>query len=402
MLFILADDLRWDALGSYGNDVVKTPELDALAREGLVLDAFYVANPVCNASRAAFLSGRYTFQRGVLRPAYRTLLEAGTPTVASLLEQAGYRTGFVGKAHLNGDPRTWGFRELPLYTPGMQAGDPFEVQETFFADGERIRIQRDPTPRIADAAIGFLERHRGERWFLWIATTAPHWPLHYNEAHPYSPDEIVRPPGYPPDEPFGLREQWVEYYSVVSTLDEHVGRVLARLDELGLRDETLVFFTSDNGLMATSHGIAQKGVWFEESVRQPAILRWPGRIEPGRRSSALVSSVDLLPTLLGIAGVAAPEGLEGRSFLPLLEKGRATREQVFAESVRSFHDGGGSWQMVREGPLKLVQFTDRRQEHLYDLASDPHETRDLIGQPELAERAERLRARLRSWRETTR
>jgi arylsulfatase A-like enzyme len=401
ILFILADDLRWDALGSYGNEGVRTPNLDALAREGLVFDAFYVANPVCSASRASFLSGLYTFQRGVLRPAYRTLLDEGTPTVASLLGAAGYRTGFVGKAHLGGDPRRWGFEEVPFHYPGFHVYDPPEVRTRYYEDGREVVIEGDATQRIADAAIEFIERQRDVRWFLWLATTAPHWPYHSNESHPYRPETIEHPPGYPPGEALALRERWAAYYSSVSTLDEHVGRVLARLDELGLRDDTLVFFTSDNGIMHMSHGIVGKAVWFEEALRQPAILRWPGRVAPGRRAGALVSSVDFVPSVLELAGVEAPDSLEGRSFLPVVDADREVREHVFAESVRSPQDGGGTWQMVRDERFKLVQFTDREEERLYDLDADPHEQRDLAELPEYAEVAERLRARLRRWRQTT-
>jgi arylsulfatase A-like enzyme len=402
ILFILADDLRWDALGSYGNQVIRTPHLDALAREGIVFDSFYVANPVCSASRASFLSGLYTFQRGVLRPAYRTLLDEGTPTVASLLAAAGYRTGFVGKAHLGGDPGRWGFQQVPFHHPGFQFNDPPEVRTRYYEGEREVVIEGDATSRIADAAIGFIERNRAERWFLWLATTAPHWPYHYNESHPYQPEDIDRPPGYPPDTPLALRDRWAAYYSRISTLDEHLGRVLAKLDESGLRDRTLVFFTSDNGIMHLSHGIVGKAVWFEEALRQPAILRWPGRIVPGQRVDSLVSSVDFVPTLLDIAGVAAPDALEGRSFLPVLDANRPVREHLFAESVRIPQDGGGIWQMVRSGPYKLVQFTERAEEHLYNLDADPHESRDLIGSPEHAEVAERLRARLTSWREEVR
>jgi len=401
ILFILADDLRWDALGAYENDLIRTPNLDALAEEGLVFDAYLVANPVCSASRAAYLSGLYTFQRGILRPGFTTHIAEGTPTAATLLGAAGYATGFIGKAHLGGDPRRWGFREVPFHYPGAQVGDPPEVWQTFYEDGQKVIIEGDVTPRMADAAIRFIGGHRRDRWFLWLATTAPHYPVHYNEEHPYTPGGIKRPPGYPPNERLGMREEWADYYSQIGTLDEQIGRVLASLDELGLRDDTLVFFTSDNGLMMLSHGILGKGVWYEEVVRQPAIARWPGRVEPGTRSDALLSSVDFLPTLLDIVGLEPPAALEGRSFLPVLEGGAGAREQAFSESVAPRRVGGGTWQMVRHGKFKLVQFTDRDEEHLYDLQADPHEQHDLANAPEYAADAEPLRARLRRWRETT-
>lgn len=401
ILFILADDLRWDALGGYGNTQVRTPALDRLASEGVVLDRFYVANPVCNASRASFLTGLHTHQAGLRRLKINVKHAAGTPTVATLLNDAGYVTGFIGKAHMGGDPRPWGFQEVPFYTPGHQLVDGPEAWTRYYVDGEEAHIDGDTTAPTVDAAVSFIERHRDERWFLWLATTAPHWPYHYDEAHPYAPAEIVRPPGYPDDEPLRNRRTWADYYSQISTLDQHLGRLLGALRDAGLEGRTLVVFTSDNGLMNGSHQDLWKGVWFEESVRQPAILRWPGKLPAGERSDAAIVSVDMLPTFAEVAGVPPPKGLEARSVLPALQGRAPQRRFAFAQSTLLASAGGGTWNMVRGGRYKYVDFVDRDDVHLFDLETDPHELSDLRDSPEHRNVARRLARQLERWREAT-
>src|SRR3954469_9702686 len=170
ILFILTDDQRWDDAGYTGNAVVRTPAMDRLAREGARLDRFYVASPLCCPSRAALLSGLYPHQRrnGVLDNRHGTDLPADTPTVATRLNDLGYVTGFVGKAHLGGDPRRWGFAECPVWLP--EAPTPHENPSPMF-DGRRKTARGTITSVFTDAARHFVERHQRQPWFLWFATT---------------------------------------------------------------------------------------------------------------------------------------------------------------------------------------------------------------------------------------
>lgn len=401
VLFVLADDLRWDMLGVYGNEIVRTPSLDALAREGTRFDAFYVAHPVCNESRAAFLTGRYVHQRGIERlPPRRGRASTGvgedTRTVAHVMKEAGYNTGFIGKAHLRGVPQAWGFDEAPLYTPGFQVGQAEVQRDRFFAARRPVLLRGEKSPRLVDAAIDFIERQGEQRWFLWLATTAPHRPWYYDEAHPYS-EKDLRPPGFPPDPEREDWSGWAAYYSLVSTLDAELGRLFRRLDELGIARETLVVFTSDNGVMHGSHGVPGKGVWYEESVRQPLIVRWPG-LTDGARSDALVSSVDLFPTLADLVGGETPAGLGGESWLPLLRGEPARSRTVFASGVRPARLGGGSWTMAVADGHKYVELPESGERFLYDLGADPHELADLAEAPGQRRRIERLARRIREWR----
>jgi arylsulfatase A-like enzyme len=402
ILFILADDLRWDALGSYGNRIVRTPNLDRLAAQGARFENFQVASPVCSPSRANFLTGLYTHEPGIVFYERRSRFERptiapGTPTVATHLNRAGYVTGFVGKAHLGGDPRHWGFDETPVYQPGFAFGEPPERHKVLFVDGARQPLPRDTTPRFADAAIEFLGTHRAEPWFLWLAFSAPHSPYDQHAAFPYPEDALRPPPGYPPDEPLLGRSTWSGYYSEISALDAQVGRVLDRLETLGIAEHTLVVFTSDNGIMLGSHGIREKSIWYEESNRVPALVRWPARVAPGQSLAGPVSAVDLLPTLLDITGLEPTPSLQGVSFLPMFDGGDPVRQVTFSEAHREKALGGGSWSMVRGQRYKLVSIRGTDEMHFYDLAEDPHETQDLMGAAERAPEINRLRKRLLDW-----
>lgn len=302
ILFILTDDHRWDALGCYGNTSIKTPHFDRLAIDGVRFDAFTIASPLCCPSRAALLSGLYPHQNGVIRNIDSPDLRPGTPTVATHLNAAGYVTGFVGKAHMGEDPTAWGFSDCPVVlAPG---GVKTHENPLLLVNGVEKRVPGLITEIFTDAAIDFLDRHKNETWFLWLATTAPHLPYLHDPKHPYNIQEISPPPGWPSDQKFTAgdkRHDWAGYYSTISMLDREIGRVLAKLETLGLADDTLVLMIGDNGWMMGSHGHFGKQVWYEESVRVPALARWPGRIKPGTIVTSLAGSVDFLPTVLAAA-----------------------------------------------------------------------------------------------------
>ncbi len=411
ILFILTDDQRWDALGCFGNASIRTPHLDRLASQGIRLDAFYPAAPLCCPSRAAFLSGRYPHQNGVLNnapvrdgrrfPDETVDLDAGSDTLATRLNAAGYRTGFVGKSHLGGDPRKWGFQECPLWFPG---GATRHKEARLLREGKPWMSDKPITVAFADAAIRYLESRRaGEPWMLWLATTAPHAPYLHDPKHPYKVQDLSPPPGWPRNQAFPSDADWAGYYSTISMMDEQIGRVLDRLDDLGLAENTFVFMASDNGFMMGSHGHKAKQVWFEESARTPALARWPGHIRPGDAVSAPVVGVDLLPSVLALAGAAPAPGLEGRSMIPALTGGKPLREAAFAEvQMGGVNDvePGDFWQMIRDGRWKYVRSRDAT-EHLYDLESDRNELKDLVSDPAFAGTLDRLRIRLDEWLRAT-
>ena len=375
-------------------------------------DSFSVASPVCVQSRASFLTGLYFHQDGIVKGPSQPKLADNTPTIATHLNQAGYLTGFVGKAHLGGDPRKWKFKETPFYYLGGNFGKGnSDWRRTFFENGERELYDGDPTRRFADHAISFLEKNRTGRWFLWLATTAPHIPIFYHEDHPYDDDEIVSPPGWPKEEEFknrilaperpDVRNTWGGYYSLISHLDEQLGRVLKQLDDLGLRDNTVVIFASDNGIQYGSHDVQWKGMWYEGSTRQPLIVRWPGRVKPGSTNTDPVSNVDFMPTVLEIAGKEAPAGLEAKSFLPVLDGKTGKRKYIYSEGQRAKSMGGGNWEMIKDERYKFVNLVELDEEYLYDLKNDPGEQTNLMESDGHKETADRLRDLLITWRQST-
>jgi arylsulfatase A-like enzyme len=324
-------------------------------------------------------------------------LPRGIATVATYLNEAGYSTGFVGKAHMGGNPHRWGFRECPVWLP--EGASP-HYDPKLRSDGEGRKTEGYITQIFADAAIEFLEKHKKDTWFLWFATTAPHTPYYNDPNHTYTKAEITSPPGWPKGEKLSGKD-WVGYYSTISMLDEQVGRVLKKLDDLGLAENTFVFMAGDNGFMLGSHGYYKKEQWYEESTRVPALARWPGKIQPGTKVASPAVSVDFLPTVLDIAGVGKPKGLEGVSLLPALTGGKPARTMAYSEVQREPREGGGYWQMVRNERWKYVKFREG-EEYLYDLAKDPSELKDLATSEKHAGVLTQMRQMFDKWIEATR
>lgn len=393
VLIILVSDLRADALGCYGNGTIRTPNLDAIAREGVRLENFYTASPLSCPARATLLTGLYPHQTGVLDDAGPPDLPPNLPSLPRILEKAGYVSGFVGKAHLGGDPLRWGFRECPLV---LRGGASRHRDPVLVAGGREGPVPGDITTLFAEAAASWIERRREDRWFLWLAFTAARAPFLLHPRHPYRPSEIDAPPLWPYREDFSDHD-WSGYYSTISHLDEQVGRLDRRLRELGLLQRTFVVVLSDAGLMMGSHGYSGRGVWFEESVRIPGLLRWPGRIKPGTRLWSAAVSVDLVPTVIEAAGIPRPPPGEAVSLWPALRGEGTPRPYACAEARLT---GEGTWQMVRADRFKYVLFSTGR-EHLYDLFSDPEERRDLATGARHLDEMDEMRLLLQQWRQAT-
>jgi arylsulfatase A-like enzyme len=310
------------------------------------------------------------------------------------LNQAGYVTGFIGKAHLGGDPTKWGFKEAPLYLP--EASTRYQNPK-LMVRGQRKEVPGETTEIFVNEALSFIENHKTDRWFLWLAVTAPHEPLIQHRGFEYQRTAISAPPGWPPQQDF-RPEHWPRYYSTISMLDFQVGRIIEKLRNLGLRENTFIFISSDNGNMQGSHGIAGKGIWFDESVRAPALLLYPPAIKSKTVVTSPVSSVDLLPTILDYAEartmIAPVEGVSLRSAL----NGGSSRTMAFSEVEP---EGEGEfWQMVRSPSCKYVRLATG-EEHFYDLNKDPHETKDSAALPQYDAMKKEMKQALQDWLQKT-
>ena len=441
ILLILADDLGYGELGSYGQQLIRTPNLDRLAAEGMRFTQAYSGSPVCAPSRCTLLTGLHTGHafirdndemgaRGDVwndpelegqRP-----IPEGTVTVGHLLQDVGYTTAAIGKWGLgwvgsSGDPNLQGFdhfygyicqREAHNYYPThlWDDGEKDPLGNRRFKAHQRLPEDADPddpasyapyadatyaTDRMIDDALAFVDTNAERPFFLYYPTPIPHLGLQVPEdslaeyAGVFEEQPYIGDAGYVPH-----HTPRAAYAAMITRMDRNVGRLLDRLDELGLADDTLVIFTSDNGpswvggvdkdFFGSQGGLrGRKAQLFEGGLRVPMIARWPGHIEPGTVTAHVTAFWDLLPTLTEVAGGSAPPDLDGLSLVPTLTGRTADQpehELLYWEFQRRQQALRlGDWKAYRPKPSEPIQ--------LYDLAIDPAETTDVAADhPELVAR----------------
>ncbi len=430
VVFLLADDLGWKDLGCYGSSFYETPNLDRLAASGMRFTQAYATAPVCSPTRASIMAGKYPARMNTtdyfggrrkkkLLPAeYIQYLPLEELTIAEALGEAGYATFFAGKWHLGrGDefaPEAQGFDGN---AGGFWRGHPpswlAPYKNPKLADGPEGEYLPE---RLTEESLRFLEEHADEPFLLYFSYYLVHTPLVTKPElkAKYEAKAAALPPHDGPRfVPEGEREarqvqDHAVYAGMVQSLDDSVGRLLDKLDELGLAEDTIVIFTSDNGGLSTSEGSptsnvplrAGKGWMYEGGIREPLLVRWPGVAEPGGECDVPVTATDFYPTILGMAGLPPrPEQhVDGVDLTPLLRgEAELEREELFWHYPHYGNQGGSPCGAIREGDLKLIEFYEDSRVELYDLASDLGETRDLsLRRPATAAR---LRARLAAWRD---
>jgi arylsulfatase A-like enzyme len=410
VMFMTDDHGAW-AMGAHGCNEFDTPNLDRLAAGGARLTRAYACTPVCSPSRMTWLTGRIPSVHGVqdwLRrvdsfgPKTRRWLE-GHPTYTEILAQNSYTLGMSGKWHMGDDERPQAGFTYWCTVPG--GGGTYRDPE-FVKNGRRAKIAGYKTDIVGDCALGFLDQHKEKPFFLLVPFYAPHTPYRYQ------PDEYRKPyvnskfscfpdtPTNPWQNPglkrhHGNRDSMHAYSALVTGVDRNVGRILRRLEELGLREDTLVIFTADQGWNAGHHGVWGKGNgtvpfnMYEESIRVPLIWNHPERIRGGQALTPMVSSYDFFPTILEYLGLLAPKDPKrvGRSYAPFLE-GQTPRwpNRLYFEYsyVRA----------IRTENLKLIERTKEWPSELFDLEADPGEIRNLIDEPAYRRQLMSLRAEL--------
>ena len=391
IVLILADDLGYGDLSCFGHPVIKTPNLDRLAEEGMRLTDCYAAAPVCSPARAGMLTGRTPYRCGI----YDWIPE-GSPmhlrpseiTVASLLRGAGYATCLVGKWHCNGlfnspeqpQPGDHGFDYW--FATQNNAAPSHHNPVNFVRNGRPVGpLEGYSSGLIVSEAISWLDQRDRERpfcLFVWFhephepIDTAPEFVERYRDVQP--PDRAV-------------------HHGNVAQMDHEIGRLMTRLDDLGLRDSTFVFFTSDNGPEVLSrysgarrsYGSAgplrgRKLHLTEGGIRVPGIIRWPGRTRPGQVCLEPINGTDVLPTLCAIAGVEVPadRSIDGASILPIFDgKPIQRRVPLYWQYERALGQAKvtmrqGDWKILANNALSVLQ--------IYNLRDDPGETRNLAAQ----------------------
>jgi len=415
VVFILSDDQGPWAAGCCGNPEIRTPGIDRIAATGTRLASFFVATPVCSPSRATFLTGRIPSQHGIhewiskgnCAPDSIEYLRDEVATT-DVLAAHGFTCGISGKWHM-------GASEKPQHGFGFwyvhQTGGGDYNAAPVVRDGQLIIEDGYITDVITDEALKFLDAHARERFYLSVHYTAPHspWTGHpqdivdsYDDC-PFEscPQEPPHPwsKGYSDKDP-GNREKLKGYFAAVTAMDRGVCRILDRLEALGLRDDTLVIFVSDNGFSCGHHGFWGKGNgtnprnMYENSIRVPFVLSHPGHIPAGRVENAMTTAYDFMPTLLDYLALPIPTGrnLPGRSCLPLW-RGQPMREN----EIVVVYDEYGPVRMIRTKDWKYTHRYPGGPNELYDLANDPDERRNLAAEPAQAARIRELRGELEAW-----
>lgn len=442
IVFIMSDDHAAHAISAYGSRVNRTPNIDRLAKEGMLLANVFATNSICTPSRATILTGQYSHVNGVTM---FNRFDSARLTVAQLLHQGGYYTGMIGKWHLGSDPV--GFDQWQIL-PGQGV----YMNPIFYtATSETTYTGRYATDVITDLGLDFIRnRPRGKPFFLMLHHKAPHRPWEPDQAHrapfvdrwiPEPPTfwdnyatrtdalheneqrvakdmtrrdlKIVPPPGLTGDslvrwlavKPETVTTTWggsavtltgealarwkyqrdmQDYLATVQSVDDNVGRVLDYLDKSGLARNTIVIYTSDQGFFLGDHGLFDKRFMYEESLRMPFLIRWPAVIKAGSRSDAMALNVDFAETFLEAAGLPVPNTMQGRSLLPIL-RGRVPADWQTSMYYRYYHDPGDhntrAHYGVRTRTHKLIYFWKKDQWELYDLVNDPLEMNNIYGQP---------------------
>lgn len=410
ILFLMPDQHRAQACGFMGNEDVRTPHLDRLAREGLVLENTMANTPVCCPARAGILTGQYAHRHGLMANDLR--LREDSVSLAKVLAAAGYRTALVGKWHLDGGQRVPGFVPPGPRRQGYQFWAANECSHQHF---DNIFFRDDATPHRlsqfeaegwAGLGIEFLRSTPSDPrpFYLTIQWGPPHDPYKAPPEYSrlYDPGRLQmrrnwqNRPGVP-----GPKEI-AEYYAMVTAIDDQVGRLMQELADLRLQDHTIVFYTSDHGDMLGSQGMRLKRKPWEESIRVPGVLRWPGRIRAGQRSKLLLTHVDFAPTLLGLAGIRPPRQMQGTDLSREILGGGAGPESAYFQIFGPYQAGGveAGWRGVRTQAWMYARYRERPWV-LYDLARDPFEMRNLAGSREAARIEREMESRLQEWMKKT-
>ena len=428
-VFILADDLGWADLGCYGSDLHETPNIDRLAGRGMRFTDAYAAASVCSPTRASIMTGKYPARlhmtiwyessanpprnRKLIPPVTQGNMPHGQVTIAEVLKEAGYFTAHVGKWHLGNAahyPQTQGFdvniggtfwgAPTTFFYP---YGGPSRWKEYRYVPHLEFGIEGEYlTDRLTDEALRIMDKVEDKPLFLNLWYHTVHTPI---EGKP----ELVE--YYRSKVKPGMRHQNCEYAAMVHSLDENVGRILDKIEELGIADNTIVVFFSDNGgyinkfnnkAVTSNYPLRSgKGSLYEGGVRDPLIIRWPGVTEAGSVCSEPVSSIDFYPTLLGMTNLAGDSKhnakMDGLSLVPLLKNPAAKlKRKALYWHYPHYYPTTTPVSSIRQGDWKLLEYFEDNHIELYNLSDDIGEQNDLART--MSEKAGELRKRLDDWR----
>ena len=424
-VILMTDDQRWDAMSCAGNKILRTPNMDRLAKEGVRFENAFVTNSLCTPSRATVLTGLYSHTHGVIDNKGHQIA-ADQPIFSDLLREAGYEVAFCGKSHLKGAlrDRKWdyyfGFQGQGAYrNPKIAEG----------ADGKDEVHEGYMDDILTDKAIEWLTGRTGEKpfcLFLWFK--APHRSWVRAERHKSLFENVVIPkpdtfdddkkgfPGKPSafanaDNKIGSFEDVQtldgfvkDYYATLVAVDENLGRVFEVLQSKGIMDDTAILYTSDNGFFAGEWHAFDKRFMHEPSIRVPLLIRYPRQVKARQTRRQMILNTDIAPTVLDLAGIAVPKWMHGMSLVPVLQSKSADWRKDW---LYEYYEFPGPHQVrkhrgIRTERYKLIHYYEAPEEfELYDLKKDPGEINNLYGKPECHKLTQQLLKRLSELRQET-
>ncbi|MBS1791037.1 MAG: sulfatase-like hydrolase/transferase [Acidobacteria bacterium] len=426
ILFIQTDDQAAWALGASGNKEAHTPNLDRFFREGVYLKNAFVVTPVCSPSRASLMTSRYGTEVGItdwINPRVEPYMGLSSKMMIwpKLLAEAGYYTGLIGKWHLGTQdyfyPSKFGFN----YFMGFREGSVGTKDPKLEVSGNSKQIQGFTVDIVTDDAIRFLRDHQQEAFFLLLNYREPHTAYLPVRDEDWAKVKDLDPTvaDYPDLDVARAKKAMREYLASVAAIDRNIGRMLAVVDELKLRDNTIVVFTSDHGYNIGQHGVWHKGNGhyilnanrdvpntdksiqrpnvFDTSLRTPTAIRWPGHIKAGTEITQTINNLDWFPTMLTLVGVSLPKGLliRGHDFSPLLEGKRIRWSNDLYVEWSQHHYTMAHLRVYRTPEWKLVRdFLNTGKDELYNLKADPDEAKNLINDPATKAIRQQLEAKL--------
>ncbi|HVX61573.1 MAG TPA: arylsulfatase [Pirellulales bacterium] len=415
VILVMTDDQGYGDLGAHGNPVLKTPNLDQFALQSVELEQFYVC-PVCSPTRSSLMTGRYNYRTGIVDTFLgRSLMFADEVTLAEMLSAAGYRTGIFGKWHLGDNypmrAMDQGFQES-LVIKGGGLGQPSDppggghyLNPILMHNGKLEQSHGYCSDVFTDSAMKFIEDNRQQPFFVYLPFNPPHTPLEAPEKEyaayrqvDLSADQFPKF-GHPPEGKPMTEDELARLYGMVENIDANFGRLLQKLDDLQLTNNTIVIFLTDNGPQQPRYngGLrGRKASVYEGGVRVPCYVRWPARLPAGRTRSVPAAHIDLAPTLLEACHATAPAEVkfDGRSLLRVLEGKtddwpertlffqwhRGDRPQLY----RAFAARGPRWKLAQSSGIGGQKLPDPLKLELFDLAADPYEQNDVAAEhPEI-------------------
>ena len=398
IVFVFADQMRAHAMGCMGNEQVITPNLDKMAGEGLLVTNAVSAQPVCTPYRAQLLTGRYGHSTGVIHNDIR--LPDSETLISEQMKKAGYATGYIGKWHLAGN------RKDPVDAKSRRGWDFWAVRNCSHSHfwpvywlndaKEPIKVKGWEPDVQTDLAIEFINKKKSEPFCLFLSFGPPHNPYKAPKEYQdmYKDKKLKNRPNVPGGDTKNLRE----YYAMVTSLDSCMGRINDALAEAGVADDTIVVFTSDHGDMLGSQGHPLKQRPWEESINIPFIVRYPSKIKKGQVRDWIVSSVDVMPTILGMCNAPVPSQVDGMDYsATFLGKSDKERDAAFLFNV---HQGGGpgtDWRGIRTKEWSYAHHYSGDWV-MYNLKKDPYQLDNLINNPEYDSQKKKLRGQLSAMR----